>query len=86
MEYTINSNEAQQLKKQGYSVVAGQMVDVAEMPEWIQERAAANAEPASSSEPRSDEFARPWKGSELKSLARALGADRDPEVREMLNL
>ena len=94
MKYMVNDKEAKQLNKQGFEVVAGQIVDASQMPEWIQRRAAVNAEPMSEeiiaarkeAAAFNAECALPWNGSELKSLARALGRDRDPEVREMLSL
>ena len=39
MKHVISSKEAKQLKRQGYDVAPGQIVDVDEMPAWIRKRA-----------------------------------------------
>lgn len=47
MKALITRNEAKQLRKQGYNVVAGQIVDVENMPEWIKKRAESVEQPIS---------------------------------------
>lgn len=88
MKYMLNEKEVKQLKRQGYNVVAGQIVDASTMPEWLQKRAAdkaeAKAKPVDAREPRDE--AEPWTNAELQKLAKATGRDRDPELREALGM
>lgn len=89
MTYLINAKEAKQLNKQGYSVVAGEYVNLADMPEWLQKRAdntQAAIDAPKPEKPATYNEGRPWKASELKSLARALGRDRDEDMREILGI
>lgn len=90
MKYTLSEKEARQLKKQGYDVIAGEMVEVFTMPEWLRNRAKKldewMCEPSRVEEYDRMIVATRWTGAELKSLARALGADRNTEVRELLNM
>ena len=85
MKKIITAKEAKDLNRQGYNVVAGELVDLEVMPEWLRNRAEATAEPMSAElveqREREAEFvaecARPWKGSELRGLANALGIKVD---------
>lgn len=94
MKYLLNEKEAKQLEKQGYRAAAGQIVDADEMPEWIRKRAERLNEQRNGfvridGRDRSREESgecRAWTGAELRSLARALGVDRCPEVREVLGM
>lgn len=88
MKYVLNEKEATQLKKQGYRVSAGEIVEVRAMPEWIRKRAemlnaSHRKQPAVDT---SSAFGDGWTGAELRSLARALGADRNVEVRTILGM
>lgn len=83
MKKIITAKEAKDLNRQGYNVVAGELVDLEGMPEWLRERAEREAKPMSAElveqRRREAEFAaecaRPWTGSELRGLAKALGVE-----------